>query len=683
MIIFSKQMKRGGGFALVTTLIILVAVAVLGFSALYISSTSSFSAIKEREAARARLNAESGLDINLSLLSIMLQENPANVITLPEELPPIYLNDQELTSVQFKFHPLTDVSTDNIVIAMEGIGGVDARFVSELHAEVIREESSGSSDPSVFDQVIFDAVAEVFSSLNASGTVMDAFDSRIGPYNAQTNTSSELILRSNGPNASLHITEMSVFGSIHSAHNLCISVSGDKVIDGDIFANGDIRFIQPTTVNGSVFSRGNIVIGNGVTINGDVIALGKVESFATNARINGNVIAMGSNPGTGGPWDNCVLDNNKIVHYDAPEQIGVFFRGSANNIYSPKSILVGQATISGRVASTNGDVTYLAGGGSKVAVTHAYGSIFIKNNGEKRDLWARQNIVFSDYSTISGKAFAGGTISGPEWANNVPAGNSFPGYPLASITIPQIPIFTEHYVDTSNPDPLNIPAVVQTVLDATDSLSSQIKIPSTSPANQWRLTPSSLESRVANQGSEPTAWVTDPTVRRDTVNIPNMGEIRVIRTGDITVSSSHTLEVLGGDVILFVDGKFEVGGGATLEIAEGSSLTIITRSQVKVIEGGRIITKNDAPGFRVFSSYNGALGVEMSGGSKLPAAIYSPHTKVSLSGTGGDGFFGAVIAKDVQMPGGARIHYDVALRDIRLVTPQPETSPGIINIGRR
>ena len=60
---------------------------------------------------------------------------------------------------------------------------------------------------------------------------------------------------------------------------------------------------------------------------------------------------------------------------------------------------------------------------------------------------------------------------------------------------------------------------------------------------------------------------------------------------------------------------------------------------------------------RIESSYTGAGGVALSGGSGAYLTVYAPGTGVTLSG--GSPLFGALLGKTLTVSGGAAIHYDV------------------------
>lgn len=152
-----------------------------------------------------------------------------------------------------------------------------------------------------------------------------------------------------------------------------------------------------------------------------------------------------------------------------------------------------------------------------------------------------------------------------------------------------------------------------------------------------------------------------------------MGESSsVVRLDSLDVGGGSTLEVSGGkDVILFVDGDVNVGGGSFLKITgKGTSLKIVTNGEFnqKLDSDGLVIDTETESGSNVVDDNNNPIfslyttdDVNISGAAKFYGSIYAPYSSVNVSA--GGGFFGAMRAKELSVEGGDGIHFDEALLD--------------------
>ncbi|KZN68939.1 DUF7305 domain-containing protein [Pseudoalteromonas luteoviolacea] len=135
----------------------------------------------------------------------------------------------------------------------------------------------------------------------------------------------------------------------------------------------------------------------------------------------------------------------------------------------------------------------------------------------------------------------------------------------------------------------------------------------------------------------------------------------------------------GGDVIWLIDGDFTMGGNSRLNIKDKSSLTIFVTGKVNLGASAQVVTEK--PGitksgwgtFSIFSSYRAdpndpsqrnKPGVKVSGTSSLYAVIYAPMTSISMTGSGQ--FFGTVRGATIEAHGGSGVHFDEALKDLKI-----------------
>ena len=123
-------------------------------------------------------------------------------------------------------------------------------------------------------------------------------------------------------------------------------------------------------------------------------------------------------------------------------------------------------------------------------------------------------------------------------------------------------------------------------------------------------------------------------------------------TGDLTVSGGKTATLATGTYCFH---NVTVSGGAVLTVA--GPVTIVVRGLLEA-GGGSLVNQTHVPANLQFeSSYAGADGVALSGGTGAYVTVYAPKTSIALSGK--SPFYGALLGKTVAASGGAAIHYDV------------------------
>ena len=160
---------------------------------------------------------------------------------------------------------------------------------------------------------------------------------------------------------------------------------------------------------------------------------------------------------------------------------------------------------------------------------------------------------------------------------------------------------------------------------------------------------------------------------------------------DVDFIAFSSLEISGdtltvdGNVYLFIDGNFNLSNSATININEGSSLTLVITGTF-LLADQRIADEtgsnvNDAQSFSLYSSYSSSStysdgdkpsasdpGITIQGVSDLYVSIYAPLADVNLEGSGA--IYGAIRSKTVNVSGVGAMHYDEALRE------SSETSSG-------
>jgi hypothetical protein len=128
-------------------------------------------------------------------------------------------------------------------------------------------------------------------------------------------------------------------------------------------------------------------------------------------------------------------------------------------------------------------------------------------------------------------------------------------------------------------------------------------------------------------------------------------------TGDLTVSGGKTAALAEGTYCFH---SVTLSGGSTLSV--GGPVKIVVNGVFNA-SGGTLVNSTHIPAnLQISSSYAGASGVALSGGSGAYLSVYAPTTNVTISG--GSPLYGAVLGKTLSASGGASIHYDTQLANV-------------------
>jgi hypothetical protein len=132
-----------------------------------------------------------------------------------------------------------------------------------------------------------------------------------------------------------------------------------------------------------------------------------------------------------------------------------------------------------------------------------------------------------------------------------------------------------------------------------------------------------------------------------------------LHASSLTLNGGGTVKI-SGNVVIVVDGAFNVSNGATLEVLPNSSLKVYCSGGI-ALNGGTTSTAGvDGQNLDRLTLYNvGATTVTLSNGSKLNGVVVSPNAAVSV--TGGFNLCGAVIAKSLTIDNGSFFHEDVRI----------------------
>ncbi|AOT06679.1 pilus assembly PilX N-terminal domain-containing protein [Pseudoalteromonas luteoviolacea] len=240
-------------------------------------------------------------------------------------------------------------------------------------------------------------------------------------------------------------------------------------------------------------------------------------------------------------------------------------------------------------------------------------------------------------------------------------------------------------------DPLALPGNMPTIMAANNSQENLVV-----KSNQifsFRPQQATLEEKIQEQWQQTRSWSPSETdiylfgvnkqvhdkLNEDSEYVYSMKSLTIGGDGLVNIKPVGKPNVVGGDVIWLIDGDFIMTGNSRLHIAKGTSLTIFVTGKVRLGGSAQVITEE--PGitesglgtFNIFSSYkpesnnnsaDNKNGVIVSGTSSLYAVIYAPLTSISMNGSGQ--FFGTVRGATIEANGGSGIHFDEALKELKL-----------------
>ncbi|MBQ4813734.1 polymer-forming cytoskeletal protein [Pseudoalteromonas luteoviolacea] len=357
--------------------------------------------------------------------------------------------------------------------------------------------------------------------------------------------------------------------------------------------------------------------------------------------------------------------------------------------------LKGSSPVIGNVQSNTGiDISY--GGGLRVKgnvltqgfVIHRGGDIsgVMRANGNVKMLWGA-DILNEQKETLDIQY--GGTGKFELAAEHSQGGVNYsaakfnvnPNVEAVRVYDPNSPDY-----DPANPDkecdPLALPANMPNVIDKNNNY----KDFTVGAQQEFKFTPLSGEF-TQGQGDVPTLKSTNIYLfdtnkqnhgrsnKKDTEYAFGMKNVNIGSDGVVNIDGGIT----GGDVIWLIDGDFTMGGNSRLNIKDKSSLTIFVTGKVNLGASAQVVTEK--PGitdsgwgtFSIFSSYRAdpndpsqrnKPGVKVSGASSLYAVIYAPMTSISMTGSGQ--FFGTVRGATIEAHGGSGVHFDEALKDLKI-----------------
>jgi hypothetical protein len=174
----------------------------------------------------------------------------------------------------------------------------------------------------------------------------------------------------------------------------------------------------------------------------------------------------------------------------------------------------------------------------------------------------------------------------------------------------------------------------------------------------------------------PLPLITPPALTNMGADITATGEIVTIspadngQYGNIILAGSTdigTLEISGGDVVLYITGGIDLGESCEIVIKDDSSLTVYIDGDIHCSAGSSI--NNETPPenpkyFQMYGTSGSTQYFDIQAKSTWSGVIYAPNAHIVLYAKGD--FYGSIVADDFELKAGGNYHYDEARREVEI-----------------
>jgi hypothetical protein len=201
---------------------------------------------------------------------------------------------------------------------------------------------------------------------------------------------------------------------------------------------------------------------------------------------------------------------------------------------------------------------------------------------------------------------------------------------------------------------------------------------STSTATENRTPGSPISPNVTNLTYRNSfSWISQPgskslgtpgrfdsfTITSAQVNITASGIYHI--TGNMTIGNSGTTYLTindGVSAVFVVDGNFSLTGGQVRLLGSTSQLALYVAGNYTQ-NGGVMNSSTGTSRFTLFGTGNG--NVTMTNTQQFYGSIFAPQANMTMQ-NGSPKLYGAVIAKNLTMKDSSQLHFDEALRSLRI-----------------
>ncbi|EWG97855.1 DUF7305 domain-containing protein [Halomonas sp. BC04] len=317
----------------------------------------------------------------------------------------------------------------------------------------------------------------------------------------------------------------------------------------------------------------------------------------------------------------------------------------------------GSAAVHGNVRA-NGTAT-LAGGGA-----HIYGNVD-----------SLGDVTISSSGTIHGDVQAAGTLNLENWHSRI-EGNALVSAVNSNRT-PEDQVGGTLNADSGGPQGLQpLPAVSspeECVVPGKINLYPEYDNAVTDSSGPLDIKGSSRTIILDADGLH------DPVGSLGPIDAPALHENkRVVKFDEFKLAGSANFQIgrVGTpvDMVMVVPGDISIGGGGSFQIAEGSTLTIVTESEFRlasaIVVGDEKPTRTREgkvePILSIVSTFNdqssNQSGVFIGGAANFYGEIVAPYSNVEVTGSGD--FYGKVTGRSIEVKGAGGFHYDEAFGDM-------------------
>jgi hypothetical protein len=155
---------------------------------------------------------------------------------------------------------------------------------------------------------------------------------------------------------------------------------------------------------------------------------------------------------------------------------------------------------------------------------------------------------------------------------------------------------------------------------------------------------------------------TGETVSISPANNGQYGNIFVTKGGTV-----GTLEITGGDVILYLTGDIDLGESCELVVKDGSSLTIYIDGDIHCRANSAVNSEyppEDPSKFQIYGTNEVQQSFDIKAKSNWSGVIYAPNADVILYANGD--FYGSTVSNTFELKAGGNYYYDEALREVQV-----------------
>ncbi len=257
---------QASGFAIVYIAVAIVVIGVIGAALARISMSSVSSSVQLQQLNIARYLAESGLEYARGVAAYEKSQGKS----IDHTINTLNANSGRVSVADLGSFALAATKNgSNILVVSKGYAKSGlASYIIPGTLNITYGSNAASNE----------ALKGIYSGISAgiSGNFVGNFATYSPILNGGANIQGSLIYLEKSAtclniNGSVHVG--TVGGSDYVCSDACVVISGNPVINGNIYSQGDVTVISGT-VNGDIHSGGNVSLDWGAQVNGDIYTHG-------------------------------------------------------------------------------------------------------------------------------------------------------------------------------------------------------------------------------------------------------------------------------------------------------------------------------------------------------------------------------------------------------------------------